>query len=545
MTDSDIASVPGMEGAERLGHVTSVSGARVAGILRNSDAIVRKPHAQAVQVGALVKIRTSVSTMFGIVSGLNILNPTWPPDRTEKQIMEIDLFGEAIDPPNGGEAMFERGVSVLPALGAGVFATTLADLRRVYARPMVSNVPIGTIHQDRSLPAFILTDELLGKHFAVLGTTGSGKSCAVALIPRSILQQHPHGHIVLLDPHDEYAHAFPGVAEKLDTSTLQLPYWLLNFAETVDAIVGRGEEERAAEIGILKDAILAAKKSFMGDVAAANYITVDTPTPYRIGELVQIIKDAMGRLDKPEKSGPFLRLVSKIDSLRADKRYSFMFSGLVVRDNMASVIGRIIRVPVSSKPISIIDLSGVPSEIVDVVVSMLTRIIFDFGVWSSRSGAAPVLLVCEEAHRYVPSANAGAFQPTKQQIARIAKEGRKYGVSLCLVSQRPSELSGTILSQCNTIFALRMNNERDQEFVANALPESANGMLDSLPSLRNQEAIVVGEGVTVPMRVRFNDLPSDCCPQSASVAFSKAWEQDLEAEGFLKETVEHWRRLSA
>src|SRR5262249_24302160 len=178
-------------------------------------------------------------------------------------------------------------------------------------------------------------------------------------------------------------------------------------------------------------------------------------------------------------------------------------------------------------------------------VSMLTRLIFDFGVWSARSGAAPVLLVCEEAHRYVPASNVGAFQPTKEQIARIAKEGRKYGVSLCLVSQRPSQLSTTILSQCNTIFALRMNNERDQEFVANALPESANGLLASLPSLRNQEAVVVREGVTVPMRVRFNDLPADCRPQSATVAFSNAWEMDLEAEGFLKETVENWRRLSA
>ncbi len=548
MTDAVPASLPDtvvvFEESERVGHVTSVSGAHISGILRNNDAIVRKPHAQAVQVGSLVKIRTSVSTMFGVVSRLKILNPSWPPERNEKQIVEVDLFGEILDTADGDDGIFERGVSVLPALGAGIFTTSREDLRRVYARPTSSNVPVGTIHQDRTLPAFILTDELMGKHFAVLGTTGSGKSCAVALVLRSILKQHPHGHVVLLDPHDEYGHAFPGVAEKLDTNTLQLPYWLLNFAETVDVLIGRSGEERAAETGILKDAVLAAKKSFLGPEAATHHLTVDTPVPYRIGELSQIIKDAMGRLDKPEKSGPYQRLLSKLDSLRADKRYAFMFSGLVVRDNMAGVIGRIIRVPVESKPISIIDLSGVPSEIVDVVVSVLTRTIFDFAVWSARGSAAPVLLVCEEAHRYVPESSSAVFMPTKLQIARIAKEGRKYGVGLCLVSQRPSELSSSILSQCNTIFALRMNNERDQVFVADALPESAFGMLTALPSLRNQEAIVVGEGVTIPMRVRFDDLPSDFRPQSATVAFSSAWLRDDQSEDFLRETVDNWRRQS-
>ncbi len=219
-----------------------------------------------------------------------------------------------------------------------------------------------------------------------------------------------------------------------------------------------------------------------------------------------------------------------------------MFSKLIVRDNMVEVFGRILRIPVSRKPITIIDISGVPSEIVDVVVSVLCHSIFDFALWSERSRALPVLLVCEEAHRYVPRDDDTAFGPTKRAISRIAREGRKYGVSLCLVSQRPSELSASILSQCNTLFALRMSNERDHNFVRNALPDGALGLLSALPALRAQEAVVVGEGVTVPTRLRFDDLDPAHRPMSGTACFSRAWREDREQQSFVAETVDRWRK---
>jgi len=236
---------------------------------------------------------------------------------------------------------------------------------------------------------------------------------------------------------------------------------------------------------------------------------------------------------------------SRIQALRADRRYDFMFAGLSVKDSMAEVLARLLRIPVEGRPITILQLSGVPSEIVDVVVSLLCRMVFDFAMWSMGQQSVPVLLVCEEAHRYIPQDQDTGFAPTRKAIARIAKEGRKYGVSLCLVTQRPSELSETILSQCNTIFTLRMSNERDQVFVRRAMPDSAAGMLNALPALRNQECIVVGEGVSVPMRIRFLDLEPYNRPQSDTAIFSDAWEYDQDrGESFLHDVVDRWRRQS-
>jgi DNA helicase HerA-like ATPase len=207
---------------------------------------------------------------------------------------------------------------------------------------------------------------------------------------------------------------------------------------------------------------------------------------------------------------------------------------------MSEVLSRLFRIPVEGRPITIVDLSGVPSEILNVVVSVLSRMMFDFAVWSDR--ALPMLLVCEEAHRYVPQDTTLGFEPTKKSLSRIAKEGRKYGVSLCVVSQRPSELATGILSQCNTIFALRMSNQKDQEFVRSALSESAMGLMEFLPSLRNAEAIAVGEGVSVPVRIRFNELPEDRRPLSGTAQFSTAWQNDDEDQSFIDTVVERWRR---
>jgi uncharacterized protein len=183
----------------------------------------------------------------------------------------------------------------------------------------------------------------------------------------------------------------------------------------------------------------------------------------------------------------------------------------------------------------------VPSEIVNVVVSLLSRLIFDFALHSEREEAIPVLVVCDEAHRYIPRDEASGFEPTRRAIARIAKEGRKYGVSLCLVTQRPSELSESILSQCSTVFALRMNNERDQRFVRSMLPDDAAGLLNALPTLRQREAIVVGEGVAHPMRIRFKDLEDRFRPQGEAANFPEAWQSDNKGRDFVGKIIERWR----
>jgi len=357
---------------------------------------------------------------------------------------------------------------------------------------------------------------------------------------RSILEEHPNGHTVLIDPHGEYSQAFGDMAETITPSDLELPYWLLNFAETASIMVSHDSGTEANETSILKDALLEARIKFIADDSRAGHITVDTISPYRIVDLVRSIDSHLGMLDKPDGSAPYLRLKARIESLRADQRLKFMFPGHVVRDNLADILARLLRIPVAGKPIAIIDISGLPCEIVDVAVSVLCRMIFDFALWSGRDRLQPILLVCEEAHRYAPQDAELGFQPTREALARIAKEGRKYGISLCLVSQRPCELSTSILAQCNTLFALRMSNERDHEFVRNALPDAAHGLLAALPTLRTQEAIAVGEGLPLPMRLRFHDLPPEYRPRSATAAFSSAWRNDS-AQGFVEDTIERWR----
>lgn len=538
----------------RLGRVVAVIGARVSGHLQ---ADLDPEIMEAIQVGGLLKICTRVSTVYGMVSALRLSDQNVRDDPV--CMVDIDLLGEVLIPtveegraePGRGAsehtavAEFRRGVSIYPGLGAGIHALTSSDLALVYAQPQSSSFTIGAVYHDPSIPARVATDRLLGKHFAILGTTGSGKSCAVALMLRSILENYPNGHVVLLDPHNEYAHAFGGVAELIDTSNLELPYWMMNFEELAATFVSRDGSDRQAEAEILKEAVLQARRRFLGEDADASFVSVDTPVPFRMSQAERIILDMMGKLDKVDSARPYLRLVARMQALQNDRRFAFLFSGLVVRDSMTDVLSRLLRMPVAGRPVTVFDLSGVPSEIVEVVVSLMCRTIFDFAVWSRRATAVPVLLVCEEAHRYVPQDERRGFEPTRRAIARIAKEGRKYGVSLCLVSQRPSELSTTILSQCNTLFSLRLTNDHDKAFVQAALPEAAGGLVAALPTLQSQEAVVVGDGVSLPMRIRFRDLDEAHRPQSATAAFSASWAEDCGSGGDraqVRETVENWRR---
>ena len=216
-----------------------------------------------------------------------------------------------------------------------------------------------------------------------------------------------------------------------------------------------------------------------------------------------------------------------------------MFGSLTVQDNMAAVLARLFRIPVNGKPIAILELGGLPSEIINVVVSVLARLAFDFGVWSA--GKVPITFVCEEAHRYVPNDKTSGFEPTKRAISRIAKEGRKYGVSLCIVSQRPAELDPTILSQCNTIFAMRLTNERDQDILRAGISDAAASLLEFMSTMGAGEAITFGEGVALPTRIKFDLLPADELPRSNTASFTKNWAKDLPDDKFMQEVVSRWR----
>ena len=206
---------------------------------------------------------------------------------------------------------------------------------------------------------------------------------------------------------------------------------------------------------------------------------------------------------------------------------------------MPAILSHVFRIPQNGKPICVFDMSNLPSEVVNSVVSVFCRMSFDLAL--NSDGALQTLVVCEEAHRYIPASQDAGFWPTRQAIARIAKEGRKYGVGLGLISQRPSELAESILSQCNTLIALRMSNEQDQNFVQRALPDSVRSLVSILPTLRTQEALVVGEGTVVPVRLRFNDLDEAHMPQSADVPFAALWETDGTEADHVANVVRRWR----
>ena len=290
--------------AVTIGRVVSIRGSVVWGALFDDD---DGTAARAARMGALVSMRGPDSRVFGIVNALKRDGAGAGP-QAERTIFEIQVLGEiSTVSPGARAAGFQRGVSSYPPLDAPVTTVTLRDLAAVYARPRVSNVHVGRLRHNHKVPAFVLTDSLLGKHFAVLGTTGAGKSCAVTVILRSILDELPNGHIVLLDPHNEYASAFSDRAELLNPSNLQLPYWLLNFEEIGHILIGGTANEYSfAQTAILKDAILRAKRAFLGEQQGDDQITIDTPTPYRLSDLIAALKDGMGALNKADGSGAYL-----------------------------------------------------------------------------------------------------------------------------------------------------------------------------------------------------------------------------------------------
>jgi hypothetical protein len=362
----------------------------------------------------------------------------------------------------------------------------------------------------------------------------------VATILRSVIEKNPNAHVILLDPHCEYAHAFPDEAIVLSPGDgLHLPYWLFNFDELAEVVFG--STHRAEQWKILGEAVLSAKLAYLGKGLTDRHCSVDTPTPYRVSDLVRYFDSAMGSLNRPESVAAYQLVKTRIQTLQNDPRFGFMFgTSLTLRDEMSDILAQIFRIPVNGKPITIIDLSGVPSEVLNVVVSLICRLTFDFSVWSETQ--MPITIVCEEAHRYAPRDKDAGFEPVKRALSRIAKEGRKYGVSLCVVSQRPSDLAPSLLSECNTLFALRMTSQEDQDIIRGALPEASHGLMKFLPALRNGEAIVVGEGVSMPMRICFSPLPENCRPKSATASFTTAWARDVDDRSEVEHTVERWRR---
>ncbi|TPG41051.1 DUF87 domain-containing protein [Sphingomonas koreensis] len=492
--------------------------------------------ASAGQVGSQIKMRVGGVWLIANIRSLKLL------DHKDGRIAaQVDFLGEGDEERLTGKLYkFRRGVTRYPTPGCPVFPVSTADLKQMYAADDRAHIEIGNVYPTADVRGAMYVDALLGKHFALLGSTGTGKSTAAALILHRICERAPQGHIVMIDPHGEYAAAFKGNGAIYDVGNLAMPYWLMNFEEHCEVFLTTTGSARQIDADILAKCLLAARaKGRLGQ--EITKLTVDAPVPYLLSDLANILQNEMGKMDRAGDTAPYLRLKTKIEEIRADPRYGFMFSGMLVADTMADFIARVFRMPGDGRPISIIDVSGVPSEITSVVVAVLSRMVFDFAIWSRNEPQRPILLVCEEAHRYVPNERNADGSSVGRILSRIAKEGRKYGVSLGLITQRPSDLAEGVLSQCGTIIAMRLNNDRDQAFVRAAMPEGARGFLDSIPALRNRECIICGEGVAVPIRVAFDTLAEEKRPASGDPLFSVLWRDVGDEDAIIGRTIKRWR----
>ena len=522
-----------------IGQVVEIAGsgsqirmdaAALTSIQTNKDPSV----AMSGQVGSQVKMVVGDNWLIANVR-------TMRAGQSGEIIAHVDFLGEGTRSANGTISNFRRGVTRYPIPGSPVLPVSTDDLRAVFAASDEPHVEIGTVYPTDDIRGALYVDPMLSKHFAILGSTGTGKSTSVALILHRISQLSPEGHIVMIDPHGEYSAAFKNCGEIFNVDNLQLPYWLMNFDEHCEVLLTTHGSDRQRDADILAKCLLAARTKGK-DVSQYGKVTVDSPIPYLLADLNTIIVNEMGKLDRAGDTLPFQRLKTKLDELRTDPRYTFMFSGLLVSDSMPGLLAKMFRLPSQGRPISIVDVSGVPSEVTSVVVSVLARMVFDYAIWSRTEAQRPLLLVCEEAHRYVPKdENSETGQAVRRILERIAKEGRKYGVSLGLITQRPSDLAEGVLSQCGTILSMRLNNDRDQACVRAAMPEGARGFLDAIPALRNRECIVCGEGVAIPIRVRFDDLEPEKRPASSDPSFARLWRETGDEAGIIQRTIKRWR----
>ena len=530
------------------------------------------------QFGSIVRIHFGRRLIYALVGRLR-MKAEYESERgiasqasADERVIEADLFGEgewSRDAAGTAKLEFERGVATYPLPQQTVYLTPKSELRSIYGPKKGAVIQLGEHVGSGGAPCYADMNELLGKHTAVLGSTGAGKSGAVAAIIHSVLERGAGaGHanwkpqIVVLDPHNEYGQAFKDHKRlSTDEGTLSLPYWLLDLDETIGLLIGKTEYAATSQSNIVKNALLTARMKSASDVLHldAAKLTVDAPIPYVLGEpsgldefgvingakyetgLVGAINAQRPVNNNKKDHEDYNKVLRKLDSLMKDERLAFMmkpWSG--AGDPMTDVLAQFLG---DGVPVGIVDLSGVPNEVAGTASAAIARTLFSLKVWQTAEerAASPVLLVCEEAHRYVPNSGEAQYGAAQGAIRRIAKEGRKYGIGLMLVSQRPSEVESTVLSQCNSWIVLRITNEADREHVKGILPDSMAGLTKMLSGLRRQEAIFVGQAAMLPSRIIIRVLADDQLPRSNDIDFDKGWQNAGISTAQLGVVANRWR----
>lgn len=565
----------------RIGRVAGVDTNRVAIDVTNSELLTR------IGIGQLVAIKGATQSEFLIAMTERVTRSL----RDELPDPQADDSALTLSPSDHMEAFvigtfrtvdgdkvntFKRGADSFPQIDRDCFLIESGNLQRFMGilgagLPENERLKLGRFVADSSAEAIASGDKFFQRHAAILGSTGSGKSWAVALIlERAANLKFPN--IVVFDMHGEYkplATAAGGFAQRFriagpgdlaspDEDVLFLPYWLLNRDEMLSMILDRSDQNapnQASRFTLHVRELKGETLDKAGKDKVKETFTVDSPIPYEISRLVERLKEdntakgvsaSTGKPVQGDWENKLTRFISRLEAKLDDRRYGFMFSPpaeALSYEWLAKQIVKLLRAD-TGHGIKIVDFSEVPADVLPVVTGTLARLLYDVQFWMNTEARTPVTLLCDEAHLYLPvKDDADSVQrQALYSFERIAKEGRKYGFSLLVVSQRPSDVSKTILSQCNNFLALRLTNETDQSVIRRLMPDSLVGLTAILPLLDTGEALLLGDAVLLPTRIKL-DQPS-LKPDSATRDFWREWGSVRPDDGMLEAAVECLRSQS-
>jgi hypothetical protein len=569
---------------DKLGRVASVDTSRVAVDVTNSTLLTR------IGIGQLIAIRGATEREYLIAMTERVTRSIRDelPEQTEEEAGGIILTAVPTDVLQGvligtfrtvegtKTNTFKRGADSFPQIDRDCFVIEGGNLQRFMGIlgagfSEAERLKLGTFVADRSAEAIASGDKFFQRHAAILGSTGSGKSWAVALIlERAAKLKFPN--IIVFDMHGEYAPladkaaggfaerfriAGPGDLENPGDDVLFLPYWLLNRDEMLSMILDRTDQNapnQASRFTLHVRTLKGETLDTEGKAGVKKTFTVDSPIPYNIKKLLELINTdnttkgigKNGTAVKGDWEDKLTRFLSRLEAKIGDRRYGFMFSPpekASKYDWLANQVLKLLRAG-EGTGIKIIDFSEVPADVLPVVTGTLARLLYDVQFWMGGKKRTPVTLLCDEAHLYLPVRDdADAVQrQALGSFERIAKEGRKYGFSLLVVSQRPSDVSRTILSQCNNFLALRLTNETDQSVIKRLMPDSLAGLTSILPLLDTGEALLLGDAVLLPTRIKL-DIPK-IAPDSATRDFWKEWGTSKPDDAAIAAAVECLRSQS-
>ena len=553
---------------DSIGAVYSVDTGTVLVKVSNIDAL------RKMQVNHLVVLRSSRAGqhLIGLINkimrkalvGLEDENDSVDSQDLIENIVRVSLIGTLLDAFGMNQNVFRRTLETVPEIDAPCFVLSgdkLTGFMRAISKQIVEGqepLSLGKYTLDDEATAWIDGNRFFQRHAVIVGSTGSGKSWTVAHIVEQVAKL-PNANALLFDIHGEYSPLkgdgishlrVAGPGDLAGTQTLKdgiifLPYWLLTYEEMLAMLLDRSDQNAPNQAMIFNREVLEAKRVFLKAKGKAEILanfTIDSPIPYTLESVIDKLEDLDVEMvpgAKTEKQGPFFgkltRFIQRLQSKKEDRRLGFLFSAGTDSmryewfEELATVL--LGSTTVRKKGgVKIIDFSEVPSDILPLIIGLVARLVFSVQQWTSKELRHPVALLCDEAHLYIPERNdTGVSEAGLRSFERIAKEGRKYGVGLTVISQRPAEVSRTVLSQCNNFIAMRLTNADDQAVIRRLLPDTLGGFADLLPILDIGEALVVGDAAVLPSRIRIDEPTTR--PNSATIAFWDRWSDKVIGNG--------------